>query len=73
MKRHYENFFSYKASFQPWTGKYGDNETRILGPGDYSAVPEGTTHTFQTVEPDTEMVGVIQPRGFELVPPYIED
>lgn len=37
----------------------------MLGQGDFSAVPRNTIHTFQILEPDTEMVGIIQPRGFQ--------
>ncbi|KAL2062376.1 hypothetical protein VTL71DRAFT_6642 [Oculimacula yallundae] len=62
---HYENFFNLRGRFQLWTEKDGQEETRILIPGDYGAVPENTTHTFQILDPDTEMVGVIYPGGFE--------
>lgn len=62
---HYENFFNYKGRFQLWTEKDGDEQTRVLSAGDYGAVPINTTHTFQILDPDTEMVGVIQPGGFE--------
>ncbi|CAG8976730.1 hypothetical protein HYALB_00012528 [Hymenoscyphus albidus] len=62
---HYENFFNYKGRFQLWTNKDGVEETRVLTPGDYGAVPINTTHTFQILDPDTEMVGVISPGGFE--------
>lgn len=64
-RTHYENFFNLRGRFQLWTEKDGDEETRILIPGDYGAVPENTTHTFQILDPDTEMVGVISPGGFE--------
>jgi len=64
---HYENFFNFRGRFQLWTDKYDDENTRVLGPGDYGAVPHNTTHTFQILDPDTEMVGVIQPGGFEWV------
>lgn len=62
---HYENFFCSKGRFQLWTNKYGDEESRVMLPGDYGAVPRNTTHTFQVLDPDTEMLGVIQPGGFE--------
>jgi mannose-6-phosphate isomerase-like protein (cupin superfamily) len=62
---HYENFFNLRGRFQLWTEKDGDENTRVLIPGDYGAVPHNTTHTFQILDPDTEMVGVIQPGGFE--------
>ncbi|KAF4633084.1 hypothetical protein G7Y89_g5040 [Cudoniella acicularis] len=54
---HYETFFNYRGRFQLWTEKYDDEETRVLIPGDYGAVPYNTTHTFQILDPDTEMVG----------------
>lgn len=65
---HYENFFCLKGRFQLWTASAGDfegEEARLLTPGDYGAVPHNTTHTFQVLDPDTDMVGVIQPGGFE--------
>ncbi|KAG9565541.1 RmlC-like cupin, partial [Aureobasidium melanogenum] len=64
-RTHYENFFCSKGSFQLWTDKFGDEEARVMLPGDYGAVPRNTTHTFQVLDPDTEMLGVIQPGGFE--------
>ena len=64
-KTHYENFFCSKGRFQLWTEKYGDEQARVMLPGDYGAVPHNTTHTFQVLDPDTEMLGVIQPGGFE--------
>lgn len=64
-RTHYENFFNLRGRFQLWTEKDGVEETRIIIPGDYGAVPENTTHTFQILDPDTEMVGVISPGGFE--------
>jgi mannose-6-phosphate isomerase-like protein (cupin superfamily) len=65
---HYENFFNVKGRFQLWA-QYGDEEqqTRLLTQGDYGSVPRNTTHTFQILDPDTEMVGVISPGGFEYV------
>lgn len=65
---HYENFFCLKGRFQLWTASaatFENEEARLLTPGDYGAVPHNTTHTFQVLDPDTDMVGVIQPGGFE--------
>ncbi|KAI3396745.1 hypothetical protein diail_11707 [Diaporthe ilicicola] len=65
---HYENFFCLKGQFQLWTSDaetYENEEARLMTPGDYGAVPHNTTHTFQILDPDTDMVGVIQPGGFE--------
>lgn len=47
--------------------KGGKSESRILSSGDYGSAPRNTAHTFQILDPDTEMVGVIQPEGFEYV------
>ncbi|KAI0469880.1 quercetin 2,3-dioxygenase anaerobically complexed with the substrate kaempferol [Xylariaceae sp. FL0804] len=65
-QEHYENFFNYKGSFQLWAQKGdGEQQARALGPGDYGSVVRNTTHTFQITDPDTEMLGVIVPGGFE--------
>ncbi|KAL1310986.1 hypothetical protein AAFC00_001206 [Neodothiora populina] len=62
---HFENFFALKGRFQLWTEKEGEESSRLLTVGDYGACPRNTTHTFQIMDPDTEMVGVISPGGFE--------
>jgi hypothetical protein len=71
-QRHYENFFNFKGRFQLWS-QYGNEtqQTRVLSQGDYGGVPENTIHTFQILDPDTEMTGIIFPGGFELVFPKI--
>lgn len=58
---HHENFFCLKGRFQLWA----EDEARLLTVGDYGSVPRNVTHTFQVLDPDTEMVGVIAPGGFE--------
>ncbi|KAJ3579995.1 hypothetical protein NPX13_g566 [Xylaria arbuscula] len=65
-QRHYESFFSYKGRIQLWAQKDdGEDQSRILAPGDYGSVVRNTTHTFQILDPDTELTGVIVPGGFE--------
>ena len=66
---HYENFFNFKGRFQLWAQKDKEDEqqARLLTQGDYGSVPRNTTHTFQILDPDTEMVGVVVPGGFEYV------
>ncbi|KXT15102.1 hypothetical protein AC579_6472 [Pseudocercospora musae] len=64
-EQHNENFFCYKGRFQLWAHKGNDTEARLLTAGDYGSVPVDTTHTFQILEPDTEMVGVVAPGSFE--------
>lgn len=66
-QRQYENFFCSRGSVQLWM--QGKNESsqnvRRLSAGDYGASPPNTTHTFQIVEPNTEMFGVIFDGGLE--------
>ncbi|KAE9990365.1 hypothetical protein EG327_001503 [Venturia inaequalis] len=62
---HYETFFNVRGRFQLWTKKNGAENTRVFLPGDFGAVPQEAIHTFQILDPDTEMMGVIQPGGFE--------
>ncbi|KAJ5295038.1 hypothetical protein N7508_009859 [Penicillium antarcticum] len=65
-QKHYENFFNFKGRFQLWAQKdSNEQQARLLTQGDYGSVPRNTTHTFQILDPDTEMVGVIVPGGFE--------
>lgn len=62
---HYENFYNLRGRFALWASKDNTTAGRIFTPGDYGAVPHDTTHSFQILDPFTEMVGVIQPGGFE--------
>ncbi|CAG7952781.1 unnamed protein product [Penicillium nalgiovense] len=65
-QRHSENFFNLKGRFQLWAQKGAEEQqARLLTQGDYGSVPRNTTHTFQILDPDTEMVGVVVPGGFE--------
>ena len=65
---YHENFYCTKGRVGLWaaTNATGDN-ARMLTAGDYGAVPQNTTHTFQLLEPDTMLTGVIAPGGFEMV------
>lgn len=62
---HYENFYCLKGRYALWASKDNVTSGRILTPGDYGAVPHDTTHSFQILDPFVELVGVIQPGGFE--------
>ncbi|TYZ58346.1 hypothetical protein PybrP1_000818 [[Pythium] brassicae (nom. inval.)] len=65
-KLHHENFYCTKGRFQLWAKTDGGIEqSRILTQGDYGTVPPNTTHSYQILDPDTQMTGVIQPGGFE--------
>ncbi|KAK4508205.1 hypothetical protein PRZ48_001943 [Zasmidium cellare] len=62
---HFENFFCLEGRFQLWTSKDDSENGRLMTAGDYGAVPPNTTHTFQLLDPFSEMVGAIAPGGFE--------
>ncbi|KAK8217742.1 RmlC-like cupin domain-containing protein [Phyllosticta paracitricarpa] len=68
-KEHYENFYCTKGRLQLWaqsnTTTNATQQARVLTQGDYGAVPQGTIHTFQITDPDTQLTGVISPGGFE--------
>lgn len=65
-KAHYENFYCTKGQFRLWAESDSfAQQCRQLIPGDYGAVPHNTKHTFQILDPDTQMTGVIHPGGFE--------
>ncbi|PYH90903.1 quercetin 2,3-dioxygenase anaerobically complexed with the substrate kaempferol [Aspergillus ellipticus CBS 707.79] len=66
-ERHFECFYNYKGRFQLWA-QGRDNitqETRVLTQGDFGAVVRNSTHTFQMMDPDSQMGGAIVPGGFE--------
>jgi quercetin dioxygenase-like cupin family protein len=71
-RKTYENFYARKGRVQLW-GQDLDGflkgtsvqQTRILGPGDFGAIPTNGIHTFQMIEPDTLLTGVLVPGGFE--------
>jgi quercetin dioxygenase-like cupin family protein len=64
-KTHYENFYCTKGAVRVWAKTNSSSEGRLLTPGDYGSVPSNTVHTFQMMEPDTQLTGVIYPGGFE--------
>lgn len=67
-ERHWENFFCVRGRTQLWVQKddgSDEQQGRLLYEGDYGAVPINTRHTFQFLEPYTELAVPIQPGGFE--------
>ncbi|KAF2764727.1 quercetin 2,3-dioxygenase anaerobically complexed with the substrate kaempferol [Teratosphaeria nubilosa] len=72
-QKHHENFFSFKGRSQLWTDKANDSTAKLLTAGDYGSCPTNTTHTFQFVDPDTELIGVIVPGGFEALFYFLGD
>jgi len=61
-RTYHENFYCTKGRVGLWaaTNATGDN-ARMLTAGNYGVVPQNTTHTFQLLEPDTMLTGVIAP------------
>jgi quercetin dioxygenase-like cupin family protein len=57
----YENFFLVKGRLRLWV----NSEARDFYPGDFGAVPHLQNHSYQIMEPDTQITGFIQPGGFE--------
>ncbi|KAA8651103.1 hypothetical protein EYZ11_005310 [Aspergillus tanneri] len=41
------------------------HEARVATPGDYGNIPPGTIHTFQLVDPDSQLTHAFHPGGFE--------
>lgn len=75
-KTHYENFYCSRGRFQLWAQPYdgsAEQQTRVFTQGDYGAVPHNTIHTYQILDPDTQMTGVIQPGGFETLFVHLAD
>jgi quercetin dioxygenase-like cupin family protein len=71
MKTH-ENFYAFKGRVQLWgqdlagfEANTSVQQSRVLTPGDFGGIPRGNIHTFQLLEPDTLLTGVLVPGGFE--------
>lgn len=57
----YETFFLVKGRIRLWV----EHEARELAPHDFGAVPHNQNHSYQIIDPDTQLTGFIQPGGFE--------
>ncbi|PYI05096.1 quercetin 2,3-dioxygenase anaerobically complexed with the substrate kaempferol [Aspergillus sclerotiicarbonarius CBS 121057] len=66
-ERHFENFYCFKGRYQLWAQAQDNTtqQTRVLTQGDFGAVVRNSTHTFQTIDPDTQLGGMLVPGGFE--------
>lgn len=66
--KYHEHFYCSRGRVELWTQKNatdGHHEGRIASFGDYGNVPPGTIHTFQLVDPDTQLTHAFHPGGFE--------
>lgn len=64
----YENFYCSKDSIVVWAEIDSSGENAQVLIQDYGAFPQNTTHTFQMLDPDTTLAGLIAPGGFEECP-----
>lgn len=67
-KTYHEHFYCSRGRVELWTkanGTDGAHEARVATSGDYGNVPPGTIHTFQLVDPDTQLTHAFHPAGFE--------
>ncbi|PNY25381.1 Quercetin 2,3-dioxygenase [Tolypocladium capitatum] len=64
----HEHFYCARGRVQLWGQKNVTNatdEARVGTPGDYGNIPPDTIHTFQLIEPDSQLTHVFHPGGFE--------
>ncbi|KAE9382166.1 RmlC-like cupin [Stipitochalara longipes BDJ] len=71
-KKTHENFYASKGRVQLWgqnldsfIANRSEQQTRVLSQGDIGSIPPNTIHTFQLIDPDTSLTGVLVPGGFE--------
>lgn len=65
-KYHYECFFNIKGRVEVWSQHgNGVQEARTLMQGDFGSWATYTNHTFQSIDPDSEMLAVVAPGEFE--------
>ncbi|KAH8776614.1 RmlC-like cupin [Diaporthe sp. PMI_573] len=64
----HEHFYCQRGRAELWAQKNvtgASHEARVATAGDYGSVPPGTIHTFQLVDPDSQLNHVFHPGGFE--------
>lgn len=67
-ERTHEHFYCLRGRAELWAQKNttgSSHEARVATAGDYGSVPPGTIHTFQLVDPDSQLNHVFHPGGFE--------
>ncbi|OAA63800.1 RmlC-like jelly roll fold domain containing protein [Cordyceps fumosorosea ARSEF 2679] len=70
-KTYHEHFYCARGRVELWTKRNGTSpdqqqeEARVASFGDYGNVPPGTIHTFQLVDPDSQLTHAFHPAGFE--------
>lgn len=64
----HEHFYCSRGRTELWSMKNatdGNHEARVASFGDYGNVPPDTIHTFQLIDPDSQLSHVFHPAGFE--------
>lgn len=64
----HEHFYCLKGRAELWAQKNvtgASHEARVVTAGDYGNAPPGTIHTFQLIDPDSQLNHVFHPAGFE--------
>ncbi|TQV92547.1 hypothetical protein V2A60_007225 [Cordyceps javanica] len=67
-KTYHEHFYCSRGRVELWAKKGtadGKDEARVASFGDYGNVPPGTIHTFQLIDPDSQLTHAFHPAGFE--------
>ncbi|CEJ82451.1 hypothetical protein VHEMI02513 [[Torrubiella] hemipterigena] len=63
----HEHFYSSRGRSELWAQKdqASPQEAKVAWAGDYGNIPEGTIHTFQLIDPDSQLSHIFHPAGFE--------
>lgn len=64
----HEHFYCLRGRAELWAKKNttgASHEARVATVGDYGNAPPGTIHTFQLVDPDSQLNHIFHPAGFE--------
>ncbi|KAM3427247.1 hypothetical protein MY4824_009565 [Beauveria thailandica] len=67
-KTYHEHFYCSRGRVELWTKENttsGEEEARVASFGDYGNVPPGVIHTFQLIDPDSQLTHAFHPAGFE--------
>lgn len=67
-ERVHEHFYCLRGRAELWAQRNAtgaSHEARVASVGDYGSAPAGSIHTFQLVDPDTQLNHVFHPAGFE--------
>lgn len=67
-KKTHEHFYSSRGRSELWAKKNATGapqEAKVASAGDYGNIPPGSIHTFQLIDPDSQLTHIFHPAGFE--------